>query len=226
MSRALQSTLQATFAEALGTLILLAVVVGSGIMGEQLAQGNTAVALLANSLATGCALFVLIVLFGPVSGAHFNPVVTLVSACQKDLAWSHVPGYLGAQVIGALLGVALAHGMFDLSVIQQSTHLRSGWAQWLGEITATAGLLLVILRIAPRGKLELTAACVALYITAAYWFTSSTSFANPAVTLARSYTNTFAGITPTDVLGFVVAQSLGALLGWGLARALPATDQR
>ncbi|RCS58119.1 aquaporin [Parvibium lacunae] len=220
MSRSNSVHYPAYLSETLGTLILLAVVVGSGIMGEQLAQGNTAVALLANSLATGCALFVLITLFGPLSGAHFNPVVTLLSAWQKQLTWSQVPGYLIGQVVGALLGVALAHGMFDLALIQQSTHIRTGGPQWLGEITATAGLILVIQCIATRGKLELTAACVALYITAAYWFTSSTSFANPAVTLARSFTNTFAGIAPSDVAGFVMAQLIGAGVGGGLARCL------
>jgi glycerol uptake facilitator-like aquaporin len=198
-------------AEALGTALLLAVVVGSGIMGEELSQGNAAVALLANSIATGAALFVLILLFAPISGAHFNPVVTLAQVLRQQLSPSLGWFYVAAQVSGAMLGVLLAHAMFDLPLWQVSDKVRTGSGQWLAEATATFGLLLVVLN-ASAWSLTTTAAGVALYITSAYWFTASTSFANPAVTLARCWSNTFAGIVPINAPAFVVAQLAGLLL--------------
>lgn len=209
-------------AEFLGTLLLLATVVGSGIMGESLAGGNVAIALLGNTLATGAALVVLILVFGPVSGAHFNPAVTLVMALRGELTAGAAVGYVLAQGAGALLGVALAHAMFDLSVVQVGIKERAGLAQGLSEFVATFGLLATILGcVAARPRAVPFA--VGLYITAAYWFTASTSFANPAVTLARSFTTTFAGIRPADAPVFVVAQGLGALaalvvFGWLLRR--------
>ena len=197
-------------AEALGTAFLLAMVVGSGIMGERLAGGNVAIALLTNTLATGAGLSVLILTFGPISGAHFNPAVTLVDAWQGGLPWTDVPAYLAAQVLGALIGVAVAHGMFELPVYFVSTHARTGAAQWFSEFVATFGLLAVIWACVRRHPSAAPYA-VGAYITSAYWFTASTSFANPAVTLARAMTNTFAGISPTDVPSFVIAQMLGAV---------------
>ncbi len=196
-------------AEGLGTALLLATVVGSGIMGERLAGGNVAVALLANTLATGAALVALILTFGPISGAHFNPAVTLADASQGGLKWRDVPAYVAAQTIGAFAGVAVANLMFELPAFSVSRHARSGAAQWLSELVATFGLVSVIWGCA---RLRSTAVpfAVAAYITAAYWFTASTSFANPAVTLARAATDTFAGIRPADVGGFVIAQVLGA----------------
>lgn len=197
-------------AEAVGTAFLLAVVVGSGIMGERLATGNLAIVLLANSLATGCGLWVLITLFAPISGAHFNPVVTLSAAIVREFAWSDVTPYVIAQVAGAFLGVAVAHLMFGLPLFSASQHVRAGPAQWWSEVVATAGLMLTIwlgLRQGPRW----VAGLVAAYITAAYWFTASTSFANPAVTLARAATDTFAGIRPSDVPGFVMAEVIAAI---------------
>lgn len=199
-------------AEALGSANLLAVVVGSGIMGERLAQGNAGIALLANSLATGAGLFVLISLLGPVSGAHFNPVVSLVEAWRRRLHPRELPVYLLAQICGALLGVILAHLMFDLQPVEFSSRQRHGSGQYLSEIIATAGLVLTIV-LATRQKSAAVPALVATYIVAAYWFTASTSFANPAVTLARALTPTFAGIAPADVPAFVLAQLLGACLG-------------
>jgi glycerol uptake facilitator-like aquaporin len=198
-------------AEALGTALLLAVVIGSGIMGEQLSQGNTAVALLANSIATGAALFVLILLFAPISGAHFNPVVTLAQVLRQQMSVGQGLVYMAAQICGAILGVWLAHVMFDLPLWQVSEKVRTGSGQWLAEATATFGLLLVVLN-AASWSLQTTAAAVALYITSAYWFTASTSFANPAVTLARCWSDTFAGIMPTDAPAFMVAQLVGLLL--------------
>ena len=199
-------------AEFVGTAALLAVVVGSGIMGQTLAAGNDAIALLANALATGAGLLVLITLFAPLSGAHFNPAVSLVMAVRGELPWPRVLPYLAAQVVGGVAGVLLAHAMFDLPLLQASTHGRSGWPQWLAEVTATAGLLLTILG-GVRHARDKVATLVALYIVAAYWFTASTSFANPAVTLARSLSDTFAGIAPADVGGFVLAQLAGAAIG-------------
>jgi glycerol uptake facilitator-like aquaporin len=190
--------------------MLLAAVVGSGIMGERLAGGNVGVALLANAIATGAALVALIITFGPISGAHFNPAVTLVDASHGGLLWSSVPGYLVAQFAGGWLGVIAAHVMFGESWYQLSTHERSGGAQLFSEFVATFGLVSVIWGCA-RGRAETTAIAVGFYITAAYWFTASTSFANPAVTIARGFTDTFAGIRPADGPAFIAAQLAGAL---------------
>lgn len=212
-------SIKAYVAEGLGSALLLAVVVGSGIMGQRLAAGNDAVALLANALATGAGLVVLISLFGPLSGAHFNPAVTLVEALRGALPRSRVVGYLAMQVLGALLGVFAAHAMFGLPLLQASQHVRAGWPQWIAETIATAGLLLTILG-GVRHARDKVPLLVALYIVAAYWFTASTSFANPAVTLARSLTDTFAGIRAADVPGFVLAQLAGAALGGGLGQWL------
>jgi glycerol uptake facilitator-like aquaporin len=201
--------------EALGTALLLAVVIGSGIMGERLAGGNAAIALLANTIATGCGLAVLILMFGTISGAHFNPVVTLSEAWQKNLPASDVVPYIVAQVIGAFAGVAAAHLMFGEPVFFASTHVRTGGAQWWSEFVATFGLVATIISCS-RSRSAVTPFAVAAYITAAYWFTSSTSFANPAVTLARAASNTFAGIRPDDVGGFILAQLLGGAAATGL----------
>jgi glycerol uptake facilitator-like aquaporin len=207
------------FAEFLGTLLLLACVVGSGIMGVNLAQGNDAIALLANALATAGMLYVLIEVLGPVSGAHFNPAVSLVMRLRGDIDTRTLLAYVMLQVIGAVLGVLLAHAMFALPLLQPGTHIRSGAAQWLSEGVATFGLLLTIL-LALRHRASAIPALVASYIFAAYWSTASTSFANPAVTLARSLTQSFAGIRPEDVGGFVLAQIAGALLALAADRAL------
>ena len=209
-------------AEAVGTCLLLAAVVGSGIMGERLAGGNVGVALLANTIATGAALVALILTFGPISGAHFNPAVTLADASQGGLPWNEVPLYLGAQVIGAFAGVATAHLMFEVPVFFASRHARSGPAQAFSEFVATFGLLAVIWGCA-RLRSSAVPFAVASYITAAYWFTASTSFANPAVTLARSATDTFAGIRPADAPAFIAAQLLGAAAATGLFRWLVPT---
>jgi glycerol uptake facilitator-like aquaporin len=197
------------FAECLGTLLLLCIVIGSGIMAERLAAGNLAVALLGNTFATVFGLYVLIEIFGPVSGAHFNPAVSAVMAWRGELTAKVFCVYLIAQLVGAMLGAWLAHAMFDMSIMQFSTKVRSGWGQWIAEAVATAGLLLVILR-APIGKASTVVAC---YIGAAYWFTASTSFANPAAAFGRMWTESFAGIAPSSVLTFVVAQLLGAAGG-------------
>jgi glycerol uptake facilitator-like aquaporin len=202
-------------AEALGTALLLAAVVGSGVMAERLADGNVALALLANAIATGAALVVLITVFGPISGAHFNPVVTLVMALRREIAPLEAFGYVFVQVLGAVAGVWAAHAMFDLPLWQVSDRVRSSPGQWFSEGVATFGLVVAILG-AVRWRPDQVAAIVGLYITAAYWFTASTSFANPAVTIARSLTDSFAGIAPTSVPAFIVAQLLGALLAWGL----------
>jgi len=195
-------------AEGLGTALLLAVVIGSGIMGQRLSGGNVAIALLANTLATVGGLYVLIEVFGPVSGAHFNPAVSLVMACRRELRWALVPGYVVAQLVGAMLGAWLAHAMFDMSILQFSTRIRSGEGQWIAEGVATFGLLLVILR-APRARV---AAMAAAYIGAAYWFTASTSFANPAAAFGRMFSDSFAGIAPASVPAFVLAELAGAAL--------------
>ncbi len=197
------------FAELLGTALLLATIVGSGIMAETLADGNIGLALLCNGIATGAILYMLITVLGPVSGAHFNPVVTAVMAYRKELPAELVPGYVVCQVLGAVAGVWLAHLMFDQSVFQVSGKIRWGTGQWIAEAIATFGLLLTILGCL-KSNLSAIPASVALYITAAYWFTASTSFANPAVTLARALTDTFAGIAPSNVLPFVLAQVIGA----------------
>lgn len=199
-----------TISEFVGTAFLLAAVVGSGIMGEQLAGGNMAIALLANTLATGAILIVLIITLGPVSGAHFNPAVTLAMALTGNLSWREAPAYLSAQFTGAFVGVASAHLMFGMPLFFASTHPRHGAAQLWSETVATFGLLLVVWG-CTRFRPLATAYSVGAYITAAYWFTASTSFANPAVTLARSASNTFAGIRPVDVPPFVMAQLVGAL---------------
>lgn len=206
-------------AELVGTAFLLAAVVGSGIMGERLASGNVALALLANTIATGAALVALILAFGPISGAHFNPAVTLADAWQKGISWRTVPAYLTAQIVGAFAGVAAAHQMFGEPLFQASRHARSGGAQIFSEFIATFGLLSVIWGCV-RLRSSAVPFAVGAYITAAYWFTASTSFANPAVTLARAATNTFAGIRPSDAPGFIVAQLLGALAATALFRWL------
>jgi len=196
-------------AELIGTAMLLAAVVGSGVMGERLAGGNVAITLLANTLATGAALIALILTFGPISGAHFNPAVTLADASQGGLPWREVPAYIVAQVFGAFLGVAVAHAMFGLPLFFASRHERSGMRQLFSEFVATFGLLAVIWGCV-RFRSAMVPFAVGAYITAAYWFTSSTSFANPAVTLARSASDTFVGIRPIDAPGFIMAQLLGA----------------
>lgn len=205
--------------EAVGTALLLAAVVGSGIMGERLAGGNVGLALLANTIATGAALVALILAFGPVSGAHFNPAVTLMDASQGGLSWRDVPPYLCAQVAGAFSGVAAAHLMFGNPVFFASRHARAGGAQLFSEFIATFGLLAVIWGCARR-RSAVTPFAVGAYITAAYWFTSSTSFANPAVTLARSVSDTFVGIRPIDVPAFIIAQLIGAAAATALFRWL------
>jgi glycerol uptake facilitator-like aquaporin len=196
-------------AEFIGTTFLLACIAGSGIMGERLAAGNSAIALLANSIATGAALYALIRSFGPISGAHFNPAVTLALAAANELPRAQVPLYIAAQIAGAILGVWAAHLMFDLPILQTSTHIRTGIGQWAGEFIATFGLLAVI-ESGRRHFASSLPSAVALYIVAAYWFTSSTSFANPAVTIARALTDTFSGIAPASVAAFIAAQALGA----------------
>lgn len=197
-------------AEALGTALLLAIVVGSGIMGQRLSGGNDAIALLGNTLATGAGLVVLIEVFGPVSGAHFNPAVTLVFALRREIGVRLAAAYAAVQMAGAVLGVRAAHAMFAEPILQVSTKLRAGPAQAGSEAVATFGLVLTILGTL-RFRPQVTPMAVGLYITAAYWFTASTSFANPAVTLARSLTDTFAGIAPVSVQGFLVGQAMGAI---------------
>jgi len=220
----MSDTNRALWAEAVGSFLLFATVIGSGIMGEHLSGGNIAVALLANTLATGAILFVLITMLGPLSGAHFNPAVTLVMRLRGAIGTPAALGYLVAQLVGGIAGVWVAHAMFDLPVLQVSHHLRSGPGQWLGEGVATFGLVLTILGTV-QSRPTWVPASVALYITAAYWFTSSTSFANPAITIARSLSDTFAGIAPVSVPGFVVAQIAGALIALGSATALfPSKD--
>jgi glycerol uptake facilitator-like aquaporin len=197
--------------EFLGTLLLLATVVGSGIMGESLASGNAAIALLANALATGAMLFVLITIFGPISGAHFNPLVTIATVATGRIPKSVIAPYLFAQIAGGIVGVILAHAMFDQPLLQISHHVRWGSGQWIAEATATFGLLLTILGLL-RHRPEAIPQAVALYIIAAYWFTASTSFANPAVTLARGLTDSFSGIAPSCVWPFIAAQVVGAFI--------------
>jgi glycerol uptake facilitator-like aquaporin len=206
-------------AEGLGTALLVAVVVGSGIMGQQLSAGNDAVALLGNTIATGAALIVLILIFGPISGAHFNPVVSLSFALQGELRWSDLLAYVPLQIIGGIGGTLLAHLMFGQSLLQASMHVRTGIGVWTGEIVATFALLATIIGCL-RAQPPVVPYAVGLVITAGYWFTSSTSFANPAVTIARSLTDTFAGIRPADVPGFIVAQFVGAVAATFLFRWL------
>lgn len=206
-------------AEAIGSFFLFATVVGSGIMAERLAGGNVAVALLGNTLATGATLFVLIAMLGPLSGAHFNPAVSLVMWLRKELAARELAGFIAVQLIGGIAGVWAAHVMFDLPVLQVSVRERTGLGQWTGEFIATFGLLLTILGTA-RMRPAWVPTSVALYITAAYWFTSSTSFANPAITIARSLSDSFAGIAPGDVPAFIAAQIAGALAAHSAANLL------
>lgn len=211
-------------AEFLGTALLLACVVGSGIMGVNLSQGNDAIALLANAGATSGILYVLIVVLGPVSGAHFNPAVTMAMRLRGELRTPEALAYVGVQVVAAMVGVLLAHAMFDMPLIAPGTHARTGPAQWLSEGVATFGLVLTIL-LGVRHRPSAVPALVASYIFAAYWFTASTSFANPAVTIARSLTQSFAGIRPDDVLGFVLAQLAGAAIALFVAPFLVDTPR-
>jgi glycerol uptake facilitator-like aquaporin len=212
-------------AEFVGTLFLLAAVVGSGIMGERLAAGNVALALLVNTIATGTALVAIILAFGPISGAHLNPAVTLADAWQGGIAWRETPAYVIAQLGGAFAGVATAHLMFGLPFVSLSTHVRSGPAQIFSEFVATFGLLSVIWGCV-RHRPSAVPFAVGTYITAAYWFTASTSFANPVVTIARSLTNTFSGIRPVDIAGFISAQLAGALAATLLFQWLAPTPEK
>jgi glycerol uptake facilitator-like aquaporin len=213
------SLAQRTFAEGLGTAFLLAAVVGSGIMAERLSGGNGALALLCNTLPTGAILAVLILIFGPLSGAHLNPAVSIAFALRRELPWRGAALYITAQILGGVIGVWTAHLMFDLPVWQVSPHLRAGAGQWLGEIIATFGLLLTILGCIARAPTAVPYA-VGLYITSAYWFTASTSFANPAVTIARSISGTYAGIAPSAAPAFILAQCAGMFAAVLLARWL------
>ena len=210
---------RALFAEAIGSLLLFATVIGSGIMAERLSGGNVAVALLGNTLATGAMLFVLITMLGPISGAHFNPAVTLVFRLRGEIGTPAALAYVGAQLAGGVIGVWAAHLMFDVQILQISEKLRSGPGQWAAEAIATFGLVFTILGTI-RARPQWVPASVALYITAAYWFTASTSFANPAITVARSLSNSFAGIAPSSVPAFIAAQFAGAILAHGAGRML------
>lgn len=205
--------------ETLGTGILVATVVGSGIMAERLAGGNIAVALLGNTIPTGAILVVLILIFGPLSGAHLNPVVSIVMAMRKEMPWQAMMLYALAQIIGGCLGTLLAHGMFELPLVEYGLKTRTGTGQWLAEAVATFGLILTILAVA-RQRAHMIPVSVGLYITAAYWFTSSTSFANPAMTIARALTRSFSGIAVSDVLPFILCQVIGAITGLLLANWL------
>jgi glycerol uptake facilitator-like aquaporin len=210
---------RAVVAETIGSFFLFATVVGSGIMAEQLSGGNVAIALLGNTLATGAMLFVLITMLGPVSGAHFNPAVSLVFRLRGEISTAVALAYVAAQLAGGIAGVWAAHIMFDMPILQLSEKTRTGVGQWAGELIATFGLVLTILGTL-RSRSEWVPVGVALYIVAAYWFTSSTSFANPAITVARSLSNSFAGIAPADVAGFIVAQLTGALLALLVSKPL------
>ena len=212
----MRPTARRMLAEGLGTMLLVAVVIGSGIMAERLAGGNDAIALLGNTIATVCGLYILIEVFGPISGAHFNPVVSAVMAFRRVLPWHLLAPYVVAQVGGAILGAWLAHAMFDMTIVQTSIKIRSGAGQWIAEVVATAGLLLVILRV-PAARV---AAAVAAYIGAAYWFTASTSFANPAAVIGRMMSDSFAGIAPDSAPGFILAELGGAALAAVLHRML------
>ncbi len=222
MTKIEQNSLAAEF---VGTAILLATVIGSGIMGEQLAGGNVAIALLGNTIPTGAILYVLITVFGPISGAHFNPVVSLAMCLTGRMRWSRLVPFIFCQILGAVVGVWLAHAMFDLSIFEVSTKQRWGVGQWIAEATATFGLLITILG-GIRFNISAIPALVGFYITAAYWFTASTSFANPAVTFAREFSNTFAGIAPNSVLPFVAAQLIGMVLALALASQLFSNEKQ
>ena len=211
--------IRAVVAEGIGSFFLFACVIGSGIMATNLSQGNNAIALLGNTLATGAILYVLIAMLGPISGAHFNPAVSLISASRGDLTWRVAAVYIVAQIVFGILGALAAHLMFDLPILQMSVKARTGLGQWASEAIATFGLILTILGTL-RHRPQWVPASVALYITAAYWFTSSTSFANPAITIVRSLSDTFAGIAPQDVPPFVLAQLLGAAMAAALSRFL------
>lgn len=210
---------RALLAEGIGSFFLFACVIGSGIMASNLSQGNDAIALLGNTVATGAILFVLITMLGPVSGAHFNPAVSLVAAWRGEMPWRVAAAYVAAQLVFGILGAWTAHLMFDLPTLQLSVKARTGIGQWVGEVIATFGLILTILGTV-RHRVSWVPASVALYITAAYWFTSSTSFANPAITIARSLSDTFAGIAPHDVPVFVLAQLAGAAAAATMAKFL------
>lgn len=217
------STAQRAAAETLGTAFLLAAVVGSGIMAERLAGGNAAIALLGNTIPTGAILTVLILIFGPLSGAHFNPAISVGFALRGDLSWRDFPLYVVCQILGGVAGVWAAHAMFDLPILQTSMTARTGVGQWFAEAIATFGLFLTIIGCVTRNAAAVPYA-VGLYITAAYWFTASTSFANPAVTIARALSNTFAGIAPGDMPAFVVAQMSGLLAAFYVSRWLWTSD--
>lgn len=219
-----RATARAALAELIATAFLLIAVVGSGIMAERLCGGNVGLALLANAIATGGALVALILAFGPQSGAHMNPVVTLAAAATGGLEWHAVPAYIGAQIAGAVIGVWLAHVMFELPVWQISHHIRTGPGQWVAEIVATFGLLMVIWGCRAY-RAPVTPFAVAAYITGAYWFTASTSFANPAVTIARALSDSFAGIRPADAPGFILAQLVALILALPLLRRQEPADQ-
>jgi len=210
---------QRLWAEALGSFFLFATVVGSGIMADRLAGGNVAVALIGNTLATAAILYVLITMLAPVSGAHFNPAVSLVARLRGDNSWNGLAATIAVQILAGIAGVWTAHAMFDLPILQASTHIRTGPGQWLGEFVATFGLVMTIL-LTIRHRPEAVPLSVALYITAAYWFTSSTSFANPAITIARSLSDSFAGIAPADVPAFIASQFAGALAAHGFERVI------
>jgi glycerol uptake facilitator-like aquaporin len=212
-------------AEFIGTAMLLATVIGSGIMGERLAGGNVAIALLGNTIPTGAILVVLITMLGPISGAHFNPAVTLVFAIKGELSGSEGLGYVGAQVLGGIIGVLAAHAMFDETLLQIASKVHAGPSQWFSEWVAAFGLVMTIL-LTLRASAAAVATSVGLYITAAYWFTASTSFANPAVTVARAFSNTFAGIRPRDVTPFIIAQLIGAITAVYVCRWLLAEPAR
>jgi glycerol uptake facilitator-like aquaporin len=211
--------LQKLLAEGLGTAMLLVAVIGSGIMGDSLANGNIAIALLANAIATGCMLYAIITVLGPISGAHFNPVVTAAMAYRGHISLKDAAAYIPVQIIGGILGVWATHGMFDQPIFQISTTARTGLSQWWSESIATFGLLFVIFG-GLRSRAEAIPTLVALYITGAYWFTSSTSFANPAVTIARGFSDTFAGIDPDHILPFILAQIVGTIFGLSLFSTL------
>lgn len=210
---------QIYLAEFIGTAFLLATVIGSGIMGETLANGNTAIALLGNTIPTGAILFVLITILGPISGAHFNPVVTIAFLFRSEITRQDAVGYVAVQIMGGMIGVWVAHAMFDMSIFQTSQKLRSGPAQGFSEIIATFGLLMVIFG-GIRHRVDAVPALVGMYITAAYWFTASTSFANPAVTIARTLSDTFAGISPANAPMFIVCQIIGMFVAVGVAKIL------